>query len=295
MPGPVPGIHVLAAPKTWMAGTSPAMTTEGSPPIRLERRRVWRIAAALAIVGATFPAIAEIPLPERKSGYDFMGRETRAMQDEDTANPGMLSVLDGESAWKRHAGAAKKSCADCHGDAGTSMKGVATRYPAFDAARGRPVNLEERINICRAEKQQAKPFARESGDLLALAAFVAMQSRGVPIAPGDDAATRQAIERGRDAYTRRQGQLNLSCAQCHDDNWAGRLAGAPVTQGQPTGYPIYRLEWQSLGSLQRRLRNCLTGMRAVTPALGAPELVELELYLMWRARGMPMETPGVRP
>ena len=68
-----------------------------------------------------------------------------------------------------------------------------------------------------------------------------------------------------------------------------------MPQGHPTGYPIYRLEWQTLGSLQRRLRNCLTGMRAVAEPLGAQELVDLELYLMWRARGMPMETPAVRP
>jgi sulfur-oxidizing protein SoxA len=257
--------------------------------------RAWRIAAALAIVGVTFPAIAEIPTAERKSGYDFMGRESRAMQDDDTANAGMLWVLDGETLWNRHAGTANKSCADCHGDARTSMKGVAARYPAFSPALGRPVNLEQRINICRTDRQQAKPFAYESKDLLALTAFVGRQSRGAPIAVADDAQTRTFIDRGRDAFTRRQGQLNLSCAQCHDDNWSGRLAGNPVTQGQPTGYPIYRLEWQNLGSLQRRLRNCLTGVRTVVPALGAPELVELELYLMWRARGMPLETPGVRP
>ena len=265
----------------------------------MTRMGIWRIAAALAmlsaILAATFPAVAEVPMSERKSGYDFMARESRAMQDDDTANAGMLWVLDGETLWDRHVGAAAKSCADCHGDARTSMKGVAARYPAFNAALGRPVNLEQRINMCRADRQQAKPFPYESKDLLALTAFVGRQSRGVPIAVADDAPTRKAIESGRAAFTRRQGQLNLSCAQCHDDNWSGRLAGSPVTQGQPTGYPIYRLEWQNLGSLQRRLRNCLTGMRTVSPALGAQELVELELYLMWRARGMPMETPGVRP
>jgi L-cysteine S-thiosulfotransferase len=258
-----------------------------------------RIAAALsmlvAIFGGTFPAIAEIPLAERKSGYDFMTRETRAMQDDDTSNAGMLWVLDGEALWNREPGASAKSCAGCHGDARTSMKGVAARYPAYSPALGRPVNLEQRINICRADQQQAKPFPYESKDLLALTAFVGRQSRGEPIAVADDAQTRQFIENGRAAFTRRQGQLYLSCAQCHDDNFSGRLAGSPVTQGQPTGYPIYRLEWQNLGSLHRRLRNCLTGMRAVTPALGAEDLVELELYLMWRARGMPLETPAVRP
>ena len=50
-----------------------------------------------------------------------------------------------------------------------------------------------------------------------------------------------------------------------------------------------------IGSLQRRLRNCLIGMRAEAYPYGAPELVELEQYLMWRARGMKIESPGVRP
>ena len=68
-----------------------------------------------------------------------------------------------------------------------------------------------------------------------------------------------------------------------------------MPQAHPTGYPIYRLEWESLGSLQRRLRNCLVGMRAETPEYGAPELVDLELFLLWRARGMQIETPAVRP
>jgi L-cysteine S-thiosulfotransferase len=255
-------------------------------------------AAALfvtALFGAAVANAAEIPLAERKSGYEFMARETRAMQDDDTANPAMLSVLDGETLWQRKDGSAAKSCADCHGDARTSMKGVAARYPTFDAARGRPIDLEERVNICRTEKQQATALAFESKELLALAAYVGQQSRGMPIDIADDARTRPFLQAGRDMFTERQGQLNLSCAQCHDDNWGQKLAGAPIPQGHPTGYPIYRLEWQTLGSLQRRLRNCLFGMRAISYPYGAAEMVNLELYLMWRARGMPIETPAVRP
>jgi sulfur-oxidizing protein SoxA len=257
-------------------------------------------AAAALIAGALLNCAVsaagdEIPLPERKSGYDMMGRESRAMQDDDLANPGMLWVLDGEALWKRKDGAADKSCADCHGDARTSMKGVAARYPAFDAARGRPVDLEQRINICRADRQKATPFAFESKELLALDAYVSRQSRGMPIEAGNDERSKPFLDAGRTIFTQRQGQLNLSCAQCHDDNWGQKLAGAPIPQGHPNGYPLYRLEWQTLGSLQRRLRNCLVGMRAEPYAFGAPEYVDLELYLMWRARGMPMESPAVRP
>jgi sulfur-oxidizing protein SoxA len=257
---------------------------------------VRRVAAAVCTVVIAASVFAEeIPLAERRSGYDFMSRETRAMQDDDTANPGTLWVLEGDALWGRKVGAAGRACGDCHGDARTSMKGVAARYPAFDVERGRPLSLEQRINACRVDRQQAPALAWESRELLALTAHVARQSRGVPIDVVIDGRTQPFLDAGRATFRRRQGQLNLACSQCHDDHWGRQLAGNLIPQGHPTGYPIYRLEWQSLGSLPRRLRNCLVGMRAEPYDYGAPEMVDLELYLMWRARGMPMEAPGVRP
>lgn len=250
----------------------------------------------LALCAAVGPrASAEIALSERRSGYTHMGRELRSMQDDDSANPGMLSVLDGEALWNAKTGEAGRACVDCHGDAQTSMKGVAARYPAYDATLGRPLDLEQRINQCRGEHQRVPPFAYESPDLLALAAYVARQSRGMPIVEPTDPRLQPFIEEGRALFHRRQGQLDLSCAQCHDDNWDRRLAGNPITQAHPTAYPIYRLEWQALGSLQRRMRSCLIGIRSQPYSYGAPEFVALELFLMWRARGMPVEAPGVRP
>jgi len=254
------------------------------------------VCAAVGTAGIVATAFAaEIPRAERRSGYDFMGRETRAMQDDDTANPGMLWVLEGEALWNRKLGAAGRACADCHGDARANMKGVAARHPSFDAVRARPLGLEERINVCRTDRQQAPPLAYESRELLALTAYVARQSRGLPIDVTIDERTQPFLDAGRATFFRRQGQLNFACAQCHDDNWKEKLAGAPITQAHPTGYPLYRLEWQNVGSLQRRLRNCITGMRVDNYPLGAPELVDLELYLMWRARDMKLETPAVRP
>jgi L-cysteine S-thiosulfotransferase len=256
-----------------------------------------RLAVAIAaLAAAALPSSgAEIPLNERRSAYEDMSRDNKSMQDDDTSNPGMLAVLDGEALWSAPAGASGKSCADCHGDAKASMKGVAARYPAFNDNANRPVNLEQRINLSQEQDQKAPTFAYESKEMLALTAYVAMQSRGEPIAPPADPRLQLFIEKGRAAFNQRQGQLNLSCAQCHDDNWGKHLAGNTVPQAHPTGYPIYRLEWQSLGSLQRRLRNCMIGLRAEPYAYGAPEYVDMEVYLMWRARGMTLETPAVRP
>jgi len=252
-----------------------------------------RIAPLLLAAVCTAVCAGEIPLAERRSGYEFMGRETRAMQDDEATSPALFWLLDGETLWKRPDGASSAACASCHGDAGESMKGVAARYPRVVA--GKLVNLEQRINACRVERQKAAPLAYESKELLALSAYVGRQSRGLPIVIEADATLQRHIDAGRARFERRQGQLNLACAQCHDDNWGKSLAGTPIPQAHPTGYPLYRLEWQSLGSLERRLRNCMIGVRAEPYTYGAPEMVELELYLMWRARGMKLETPAVRP
>jgi sulfur-oxidizing protein SoxA len=259
----------------------------------LSRRATVAAMVTLAFAGSAHTA--DILLDQRRSGYADLGRDNKAMQDDDTVNPATLWVLDGETLWNQKAGAANRACADCHGDATTSMKGIAARYPAFSPSLNVPVDLEQRINLCRTENQQAKPLPFESRDLLALTAYVGRQSRGMAIAEATDERLKPFIEAGRTLFNRRFGQLNLSCAQCHDDNWGRRLAGSLIPQAHPTGYPLYRLEWQGVGSLQRRLRNCLVGMRAEPYDYGAPEYVSLELYLMWRARGMPIETPAVRP
>jgi L-cysteine S-thiosulfotransferase len=258
--------------------------------------RRLRIILCSTLLLAAWPLRAnEIPLDARRSGTSFMAPETRAMQGDDTANPGMLWVQEGEALWTKAEGAAGNACADCHGDAQTSMKGVAARYPTFDRELGRPVNLEQRINLERARHQQASPLPYESHDVLALTAFVARQSQGLPITAGSDPELAPFVASGHELFARREGQLNLSCANCHDDNWDKHLAGSAITQAHPTGYPLYRLEWQSLGSLQRRLRGCIFGVRAQPYDFGAPELVDLELYLMTRAAGMAMEAPAVRP
>lgn len=235
-------------------------------------------AVVFAVLLTPIAVAAEIPQAERRSGYEFMSRETRAMQDDEVTGPAVLFLLDGEALW------GKLGCASCHGDAKASMRGLAARYPKV--MDGKLVNLEQQV------RHKAPQLAYESRDLLALTAYVARQSKGMPISVEP---IKPHIDAGRAFFLRRQGQLDLACSQCHDDNWGKKLAGNPIPQAHPTGYPIYRLEWQNMGSLARRLRNCLTGMRAEQYAPGAPELVELELYLMWRSRGMKLESPAVRP
>lgn len=249
-------------------------------------------ALSMVSVGAV---CADIAPQDRRSGFEFMSPQTQAMQTDEASNPGMLWVMDGERSWDEVEGSAGKSCASCHGDATKSMRGVAARYPAFDERTKRPIDLMGRINQCRQIRQSAPPLEYQSDKLLALAAYVAHQSNGMPIAPPSDPRLQPFLENGRAWFGRRLGQLQLSCAQCHDERWGARLGGAVIPQGHATGYPLYRLEWQNMGSLQRRLRGCLVGVRAEPFDFGAPEYVDIELFLMERARGLKMEAPAVRP
>ena len=238
--------------------------------------RAWLLLAALAL-GAAGP----------RSGHEDASPAVRAMQDDDAANPAMLWVQQGASLWEQ-------GCASCHGAPG-AMRGVAARYPAYDARLGRPVTLAGRVNQCRTERAGQSAWRLDSDEMLAVTALVGLQSRGMPVAVDGEGAARPFLERGRSMFTTRMGQLNLSCAQCHDDLAGQRLGGARIPQGQPNAYPLYRLEWQGMGSLDRRLRNCLTGVRAEPLPPDSPDMAALQLFLGWRSNGLNVETPGVRP
>ncbi|WP_342359669.1 sulfur oxidation c-type cytochrome SoxA [Terrarubrum flagellatum] len=248
--------------------------------------------AALVLAGAGF---AQQAGDSRRSGYDMMQPSLQEMERDDGTNPAMLWVREGKSLWSQKLGPDAKSCADCHGDATQTMRGAAARYPAFDAAAQKPIDLAGRIQQCRTERQHATPLARESRGLNALASYVSLQSRGLAITPPQDARLDATRAQGAALFNARMGQLNLSCAACHDANAGQKLGGSLIPQAHPTGYPIYRLEWQDIGSLQRRLRNCMIGVRAEPFPSGSAEYIALEAYLMQRAAGMAMDAPGVRP
>lgn len=238
------------------------------------------------------------PLPQRTltpvSGYVYQSAETQALQDDSFANPGMLWVDKGAELWSSPGAQSDTSCAACHGDTAAAMSGVAVRYPVYEPRLGTLINLEGRINQCRTQRQGLDALAYESEQLLALTAYVAHQSKGLPINVSIDGAAQPFFERGRAYFYSRRGQMNLACHHCHEYNVGNFLRGDRLSQGQPTGYPIYRLDWQTMGSLHRRLRFCNTGVRAEPFEAGAPEYVNLELFLAWRAQGLPSEAPAVR-
>jgi sulfur-oxidizing protein SoxA len=247
---------------------------------------------AFGLVALT--AAAQDSLDGRRSGYSYMEAPTRALQDDDFQNPAFLLVDAGQSLWSQVEGSAGKSCASCHQDAETTMKGVAARYPVYDAKLGGLVNLEGRINQMRRDYMGAEEWAYESDNLLAMTAYVSLQSRGMPMQVDVSGPARPYFEQGKQFYYTKLGQLNLSCADCHEDLAGHHLRGDVISQGQVNGFPIYRLLWSDVGSRQRMFVWCNTSIRAEPYAEGSPEYLALELYAAWRGRGLAMESPAVR-
>lgn len=223
------------------------------------------------------------------SGLTFMTEATRALQADDFANPALLWLDRGRTLFDASDGV--PSCRQCHGE---DLAGAYTRYPRYAAEAEMLVSASDRINRCRAEQQGLAPLPADDEDLLAVTMYVASLSQGMPYAVTITGAAEPYFERGRAYFFQRRGQLNLACYQCHDQNWGKKLRGDTISQGHPTAFPGYRMEWQSAGSLHRRIQDCDAGVRAQPHPQGADEYKALELYLAWRAGNLPIEVPGVR-
>jgi L-cysteine S-thiosulfotransferase len=263
-----------------------------------------------ALLFCALTALAQTPAADkRQSGFAIMDARTQAMQRDEAQNPAMLWVQGGAQLWAQPSSSNGKSCASCHGAAQsqangfarppTALMSIAARYPATDAMLGKPVNLSQRINLCRQRHMNLSALGSEHEDLLSLDSWLSYAARGQPIAAhmttAADPKLEAARKQGEQLFMQRMGQLHLSCAQCHDERAGLKLGASTIPQGHATGYPLYRLEWQGMGSLARRIRGCMTGVRAQPFAAGGEEMTALEVYLASRAMGMPLETPAVRP
>lgn len=240
------------------------------------------------------PSTQDSPFKDLYSGWYFRAKDTQNLQKDDFENPGFLWVEKGQELWSKVDGKAGKSCASCHQDAQKSMKGVGAQMPKWDEKAKRPLTLEQRINTCRQENMQADKWKWESDPMLSMTTFIRLQSRGMPVNVQSDGPMKAWVEKGKKLYYTRVGQLDLSCANCHENNYGKYIRADHLSQGHSNGFPTYRLKWQKLGSLHRRFKGCMTNIRATAYKRGSDEFVALEIYLAHRGKGLQVESPSVR-
>ncbi|MCA0930572.1 sulfur oxidation c-type cytochrome SoxA [Ruegeria profundi] len=227
------------------------------------------------------------------SGWHFRTDETQALQIDDFDNPAMIFVDQAVDLFATVDGAAGESCASCH-DGVESFKGLQASMPKVDAESGKLVVMEDLINKCRTDRMEADAWKWSGGEMQGMVALIGLQSRGMPMNVAIDGDAAPYWEQGKEMYYTRYGQLELSCANCHEDNWGNMIRADHLSQGMINGFPTYRLKQAKLISRHNRFRGCIRDTRAETFAEGSDEFRALELYVASRGNGLSVETPAVR-
>jgi sulfur-oxidizing protein SoxA len=235
------------------------------------------------------------PLTEIVSGYNFRKAMIRDVQDDDFENPGMLVADYGEELWAKVDGSAGKSLSEVfEGCAEVPLSQAGALYPRFHEGAEKVISLEQVINMCRETAMGAKPYKWEKRELLGITSYIRMQSRGARIDVAVDGRASKAFKRGEKLYYQRVGQLDMSCAHCHEDNYGSYIRADMLSQGNINGFPTYRMKWNGVGSTHRRFRGCMKNIRAKPLPYGHEDYVALELYVAWRGNGLKVETPAYR-
>lgn len=232
-------------------------------------------------------------IDEVMSGWLFRAVETQALQLDDFDNPGMIGVDRAIAAWSKVEGSEGKSCASCHDDP-SSMAGVKAVYPKWNEEAGEVRTMETQVNFCRENRMGAEPLGYTSKPLVDMVALLASVSRGMPVNVAIDGPVQSMWEQGKELYYARTGQLELSCANCHEESYGKMIRADHLSQGQVNGFPVYRLKNTKLNSVHARFKGCVRDTRAETYKPGSPEFVALELYVSSRGNGLSVEGPSVR-
>ena len=225
------------------------------------------------------------------SGWRFRTAETQSLQLDDFDNPAMLTVDKAIDAFSTVDGSEGKSCASCH-DGAEVFAGLAASMPKV--INGKLTVMEDLLNDHRVQVMGAEPWKWSGQEMQGMVALIGLQSRGMPVDVAIDGDAAPYWEQGKEMYYTRYGQLELSCANCHEDNYGNMIRADHLSQGQINGFPTYRLKQAKLISKHNRFRGCIRDTRAETFAEGSDEFRALELYVQSRGNGLSVETPSVR-
>lgn len=254
------------------------------------------------VVNGDIEIVTEAPAPAYVdglstiySGWRFRTSEMQALQMDDFENPAAIAVDTAIEAWAMVEGSEGKSCASCHENPEDTMVGVRAVYPKWHEESGEVRTLAMQVNDCRTERMGAEPLKYDGAEMTGMEALISMQSRGMPISVAIDGPVAETWKLGEEMYYTRYGQLELSCANCHEQNYDNYIRADHLSQGQINGFPAFRLKTGGLVQTHNRFKGCIRDTRGETFSPGSPEFVALELYVASRGNGLSVEAPSVRP
>lgn len=175
---------------------------------------------------------------------------------------------------------------------------AAVDYPRFDTKKNEVVTLTEAINDC-VVANGGKPWNLFKGKLAKVEAYFASQARDagkVIHVTIPNKKAEEAYEHGKKYYFSQRGYIDLSCANCHVQGAGKRVRRDYLSPliGQVTHFPVYRLSWEELGTLERRLKGCIKDEGQQPPKATSKDMKDLIYFLSYMSNGMKVDGPDVR-
>ena len=238
-----------------------------------------------------FPKVAVAEYANGVYAVDPAGRESwEAIEEFPPYEP---FIDDGQAMWEKKFKNGK-SFNSCFPDGPV----IAQNYPNWDKKQKMVMTLPLALNQCLTANGE-KPMKYKKGSINKILSYIAFESRGKKmnvIVPQDDAGAIAAYESGKEFYFKRRGQLNFSCATCHLQNAGNKLRSDTLSPalGHPTGFPVYRSKWGTVGTLHRRFTGCNKQVRAKPFKAQGKEYRNLEYFLSAMSNGLELNGPSAR-
>ncbi|MFN3991442.1 MAG: sulfur oxidation c-type cytochrome SoxA [Tabrizicola flagellatus] len=245
------------------------------------------------VTSAPAPEFLKDKMDTIHSGWLYREDETRDLERDDFDNPGMVYVDRGLDLWNSAIGKNGESCAGCH-EGPESMAGLRAVTPRVDEKTGALMTVENYIDKCVTERMGLEAWNWTGNEMKDMLALISMQSRGMIVNVAIDGPAAPFWEKGKELYYTRFGQLEMSCANCHEDNQGMFIRADHLSQGQINGFPTYRLKDAGILSAQQRFVGCVRDTRAETFKPNSDEFKALELFVASRGNGLSVEGVAVR-
>ena len=257
--------------------------------------------ALLASALAAAPAMGQKASPYAE--YQRMTAESAPIE---------LFEIMGEDMWKKKQGPKNASLEACDlGQGPGVLKGAYAGLPRYFADADRVMDLETRLLHCmmtlqgRSRDEATKRVfgnADKASEMEMLSAYVAGQSHGMPMRPGNSHPKEKATyELGQKLYFHRAGPWDFSSASCHgEEDKRIRMSGLPVLfkpeYARPlmSTWPAYRVSTSKIVTLQWRMNDCYRQMRMPEPSFGSDTTVALIHFMTVTAEGVPYAGPAIK-
>jgi sulfur-oxidizing protein SoxA len=210
-------------------------------------------------------------------------------------NPGMWAVDKAQELYKQRL-ASGFACATCHNDPKAQFKSWAASMPKWEPRLDKVLGVEEFVTR-HAKATTGAAWPMETDENRAMSVYLHYLANGTPIAVDTTSPeSKAAIARGKELASRKLGELNFACTDCHGKaaiHWIrGQWLGEP--KGQYDHFPTWRTSLQTIWDIRQRFQWCQVNIRADELPPDAKEYGDLEIYLASQNDGQKLSVPGIR-